>query len=59
MKNGAKVDIKNNQGYTPLKYALKYYKSLSIINPLLTSNAKINEKNNKGEAALSIALNLN
>lgn len=59
MKNGAKVDIKNNQGYTPLKYALKYYNSLSIINPLLTSNAKINEKNNKGETALSIALNLN
>ncbi len=54
IKNGADVNERSSNGWTPLMWAAKKG-NFDILKMLLGSRAKVNLKSNKGDTALSIA----
>jgi len=52
IKNGANMNVKNNNGYTPLYYACIDMNKFYLIPKLIKAGADINVKNNEGESLI-------
>lgn len=55
LKSGANVNLKDNDGWTALMYAVRYQESISCVDLLIDAGADIKTTNNYGTSALMIA----
>ena len=55
LKSGANVNLKDNDGWTALMYAVRYQESISCVDLLIEAGADIKTTNNYGTSALMIA----
>ena len=56
---GAKVNLKDNDGWTALMYAVRFQENTSIIDLLIDSGAEVKAKNNYNVSALMLAATYN
>lgn len=59
LESGAKINLKDNDGWTALMYAVRYNEGLECVELLLDSGADIKITNNYGLAALALAASYN
>ncbi|MCP4135544.1 MAG: hypothetical protein GY754_31535 [bacterium] len=63
IKSGAKLNIKDNNGWTALMHASNYYyeqnkeRFINVVRQLLSAKASVKIKNKEGKTALDIAIN--
>lgn len=55
LRSGANVNLKDNEGWTALMYAVRYQQSVSCVDLLINAGAEIKNFNNYGTSALMIA----
>ena len=55
LSSGADVNLKDNDGWTALMYAVRYSEGLECVQELLEAGAQITVKNNYGSSALALA----
>lgn len=55
LSSGADVNLKDNDGWTALMYAVRYSEGLECVQELLDAGAQVAVKNNYGSSALALA----
>ncbi len=55
LKSGAKVNLKDKDGWTALMYAVRYQESMTCVELLINAGAKVKTLNNYKASALSLA----
>ena len=59
LTSGAKVNLKDKEGWNALMYAVRYQENISVIEQLITAGVNIKEKNKYGVSALTLCATYN
>ena len=59
LTSGAKVNLKDKEGWNALMYAVRYQENISVIEQLITAGINIKEKNKYGVSALTLCATYN
>lgn len=59
IKSGANVNLKDEDGWTALMYAVRYQQNIAIVKSLINAGAEVKEKNTYGLSALLLAATYN
>ena len=59
LSSGAKINLKDKEGWNALMYAVRYQESITVIEQLITAGVNIKEKNKYGVSALTLCATYN